>query len=314
MAAPNLRGSYYTCKAVAQVCGSNGRPTSRCCPGLECEPLSGSFDMMCKNKHWSPPPSPPCNCQPRNALCGTNGHQTSSCCAGLECQPMRYGSQMRCEDRPYPPPPPPQRRNTCRELGCGNRGDTCNCEPWCVEYGTCCYDYNWLCRSPAPAPWPTPSPWYPAPTPSPWTPRRQGSYIRWSYDSNYCMSVDNNHFRHGQRMQLWHCKGGSGQYFQFDNSNSPSLLRASAASQYCVVINGNKDQNGGSAFAQLWECDSHNQAQHWVRQWVGNSMWLRNAAFQDKCLVVDNNSGKDGQKLQLWSCDDQRYQTWKYGQ
>jgi len=116
-------------------------------------------------------------------------------------------------------------------------------------------------------------------------------------------------------MQLWDCAHGSGQMFQFDSSDSPSLLRASAATQYCVVINGNEDKNG--AFAQLWECDSNNQAQHWIRQWVGDSMLLKNYAFQDKCLVVDDNHGRNGQKLQLWSCDSARdkhrdQQTWKF--
>jgi len=124
------------------------------------------------------------------------------------------------------------------------------------------------------------------------------------------MSVDNNRFHDGVRMQLWKCEDGSGQKFLFDsNSGRPSLLRVAAHSEYCVVINWNKDKNG--AFAQLWHCDPNLEGAHWVPQWDGDSMMLRNAAWHDKCLVVDNNKGKDGQKMQLWSCVDPKKQSWK---
>jgi len=138
--------------------------------------------------------------------------------------------------------------------------------------------------------------------------------IEWSFDSTYCMSVDDNVLQNGQKMQLWMCSGSSGQMFQFDTSNfdSPSLLRPSAETQYCVVIDGNKNENG--ARIQLWECDPNVQAQHWTRERVGNSYLLRNQAFPDKCLVVDSNKGANGQKLQLWSCEESaaQYQTWTH--
>jgi len=153
------------------------------------------------------------------------------------------------------------------------------------------------------------------------------------------MSVDSNVFQNGQKMQLWKCSGSNGQMFQFDShrfdtsSDSPSVLRASAATQYCVVIDGNKNENG--ARIQLWDCDLNVKAQHWTRQWVcpsyvspdecrnsdpqtravrGDSQLLRNYAFPDKCLVVDWNKGANGQKLQIWTCDEaaQQYQTWKH--
>jgi len=161
--------------------------------------------------------------------------------------------------------------------------------------------------------------------------------VEWSFDSSYCLSVDKDVFKNGTKMHLWNCQGGSGQYFQFDtSSDSPSMLHPSAATKYCVVINYNRDDNG--EFAQLWECDLNVRAQYWIRDWLcpsnvspaecansdpqtrasrGDSFLLRNYAFPDKCLVVDKNKGKNGQKVQLWSCDKatDKYrdqQTWKY--
>merc|ERR1712232_268300 len=135
-----------------------------------------------------------------------------------------------------------------------------------------------------------------------------GSYVSWNFDSSYCMSVDNNVFQNGQKMQLWKCSDGSGQKFQFDSSSS--VLRPSEETQFCVVIDGNKNENG--ARIQLWECDLSVEAQQWVRQRVGDAQLLRNKAFPDKCLVVDSNKGANGQKLQIWTCDKaaQQYQTW----
>merc|ERR1711939_938934 len=38
---------------------------------------------------------------------------------------------------------------------------------------------------------------------------------------------------------------------------------------------------------------------------------MGNAAFTDKCLVVDSNKGANGQMLQLWSCDgSEQFKLW----
>jgi hypothetical protein len=138
--------------------------------------------------------------------------------------------------------------------------------------------------------------------------------LQWSSDAKYCMSVVDNDFKNGQKMQLWECAGGSGQYFEFEGSNSgqASLLKLSAAPNYCVVIDGNADSNGASI--QLWQCDPAVQAQQWKRQGCGMQCpftTLRNAAFPDKCMVVDSNKGYNGNRIQLWSCDrDERYKMW----
>jgi len=116
------------------------------------------------------------------------------------------------------------------------------------------------------------------------------------------MSVDDNTFRNGQKLQLWECSSSSGQNFDY----SQRLLKVAASPRYCVVIDGNHNYNG--ARIQLWECDADVLAQQWNLEQSG---MFRNAAFPDKCLVVDSNKGANGQKLQLWSCDgDEQYKTW----
>merc|ERR1711939_938405 len=96
--------------------------------------------------------------------------------------------------------------------------------------------------------------------------------------------------------------GSSGQYFDFSPTQDYQLLRVSASPKYCVVIDGNKDYDG--VRIQLWECDARNLAQRWL---ISADNLIRNAAFPDKCLVVDYypfypSKGANGQGLQLWSC------------
>merc|ERR1711988_2013816 len=65
--------------------------------------------------------------------------------------------------------------------------------------------------------------------PSPQVPR--GSEFRWAFDRSYCMSVVDNVFQNGQKMQLWGCAGGSGQYFDYSvpHWGMPALLKAAAS-------------------------------------------------------------------------------------
>uniref|UniRef100_A0A7S2QH00 Ricin B lectin domain-containing protein n=1 Tax=Zooxanthella nutricula TaxID=1333877 RepID=A0A7S2QH00_9DINO len=131
-----------------------------------------------------------------------------------------------------------------------------------------------------------------------------GDAIEWAHDDTYCMSVEGNTFKNGQKLQLWQCADGLGQFFQYDgDAGAGVLIRAAAASAFCVVIDGNSGKNG--AEIQLWQCDPQAQVQRWIPQGCGMQcpfVTLRNAAFQDKCLVVDANVGKNGNKLQLWDC------------
>jgi len=126
------------------------------------------------------------------------------------------------------------------------------------------------------------------------------------------MSVTDNVFQNGQKLQLWECAGGSGQYFDFNNNGGESLLKLSAAPEYCVVIDGNANVNGANI--QLWQCDPLLQEQQWIPVACGMQCpydTFRNAAFQDKCIVVDGNEAKNGARIQLWSCDgDADYKTW----
>merc|ERR1711988_947843 len=135
-----------------------------------------------------------------------------------------------------------------------------------------------------------------------------GSEFRWMFDQSYCMSVVDNVFQNGQKMQLWECAGGSGQYFDYSpyHHSMPALLKVAEYPEYCVVINNNDNYDG--AAIQLWECDGSVQAQQW---YVDPSGKIVNAAYTDKCLVVDSNRGQNGQHLQLWSCSgDEQYKTW----
>jgi len=131
-----------------------------------------------------------------------------------------------------------------------------------------------------------------------------GDTIEVAHDDRYCMSVEGNTFQNGQKLQLWQCADGLGQFFQYDgDAGAGVLIRAAAASAFCVVIDGNSGKNG--AQIQLWQCDPQEPVQRWIPQGCGMQcpfVTLRNAAFQDKCLVVDANVGKDGNKLQLWDC------------
>jgi len=152
-------------------------------------------------------------------------------------------------------------------------------------------------------------------------PSSSGIPLQWAHDSSFCMSVVDNEFQNGQKMQLWECAGGSGQHFDFNNNGENTLLKLSAAPEYCVVIDGNADVNG--ADIQLWHCDSLVEEQQWTPQHCGMQCpygnvanpseltTLRNAAFPDKCIVVDGNVAKNGARIQLWSCDgDADYKMW----
>jgi len=134
--------------------------------------------------------------------------------------------------------------------------------------------------------------------------------LRWAPDSRYCLSVDNNVFGKGQKMQLWQCKAGMGQFFHYTPSEESTLLRSAAAPAFCVVVDGNSHHNG--AKVQLWECDPYVQAQHWIMEHHGaGSVLIRNAAFPSKCLVVNGNEGYNGNKLQIWNCQGaEQFKQW----
>jgi hypothetical protein len=134
----------------------------------------------------------------------------------------------------------------------------------------------------------------------------RGHMLKWAHDTSYCMSVVDNVFRDGQKMQLWQCADGSGQRFEFDydKGREGSLLRMAWALDYCVVIDGNKRDNGASI--QLWSCDHSIQEQRWISVDCGMQcpfVAFRNAAYDDKCIVVDGNRAHNSNRLQLWSCD-----------
>merc|ERR1712023_491304 len=100
---------------------------------------------------------------------------------GFKCEALMGSFDMRCVDKPSPAPTPA--RNTCQVIGCGsqgNPGDACECIEECLLRGTCCSDFNSLCKSsptpaPEPAPTPAPTPETPEPTPGP-------GMIEWSFD------------------------------------------------------------------------------------------------------------------------------------
>lgn len=135
--------------------------------------------------------------------------------------------------------------------------------------------------------------------------------LRWAADSDYCMSVDGNAFANGQKVQIWKCMAGMGQYFHYDPTGRTTLLRSAAAPAFCVVVDGNNFHNG--AKVQLWQCESHVKAQHWIMETGGGrKVMLRNAAFPSKCLVVNGNDGYNGNKLQLWDCQgSEQLKLWK---
>jgi len=127
------------------------------------------------------------------------------------------------------------------------------------------------------------------------------SQLRWTHDRKFCMSADGNAFKNGNKMQLWTCAGGMGQYFNYNPNAETTLLRSSAAPAFCVVIDG--DQNFNGAKVQLWACNPQDKAQRWTldRDGFQNAL-IRSAAYPSKCLVVNLNSGWDGNKLQIWDC------------
>merc|ERR1719277_122466 len=133
--------------------------------------------------------------------------------------------------------------------------------------------------------------------------------LRWAPDSKYCMSVDKNAFANGQKMQIWECKAGMGQYFSYTPGHH-TLLRSAAARAFCVVIDGNSFHNG--AKVQLWECDPSERAQHWILAGHGwRGVMIKNAAYPSKCLVVNGNAGYNGNKLQLWDCrGSEQFKLW----
>lgn len=135
--------------------------------------------------------------------------------------------------------------------------------------------------------------------------------LRWSHQPGMCMSVDGNTFKNGQKMQLWECAAGMGQYFDYQPTTPTTLLRSAAAPAFCVVVDGNKNHNG--AKVQLWACDSSSEAQQWIMSgYDARNVMLKNAAFPSKCLVVNGNNGYNGNKLQMWDCaGDEEQKLWK---
>eukprot|EP00441_Pelagodinium_beii_P041023 CAMPEP_0197631388 /NCGR_PEP_ID=MMETSP1338-20131121/8560_1 /TAXON_ID=43686 ORGANISM="Pelagodinium beii, Strain RCC1491" /NCGR_SAMPLE_ID=MMETSP1338 /ASSEMBLY_ACC=CAM_ASM_000754 /LENGTH=187 /DNA_ID=CAMNT_0043202813 /DNA_START=53 /DNA_END=613 /DNA_ORIENTATION=- len=89
-----------------------------------------------------------------------------------------------------------------------------------------------------------------------------GSEIQWSYNEDYCMSVADNNFQNGQKLQLWTCQESLGQRFTYDTYGEESgMIQVAGAPAFCVVISGDEDRNG--AALQLWQCDRSNGAQYW---------------------------------------------------
>jgi len=218
------------------------------------------------------------SCQSQGDFC-TPGYE---CCGGLTCQHVDGGYSHQCQPATF---------------DCAPAGDTLEGGQECCP-GSMKYQANggaW-CKALA------------APQPSHTQPSQPSSefMFQWSARSNFCMSVQQNTFRNGQTIQLWHChEGAIGQHFQLSDASSGSLIQPSAAPGFCVVVSSNENKDG--AKVQLWQCDSSILTQQWIR----SDGILRNAAYPDMCLVVNGNRGYDGNKLQLWSCDgDEEFKRW----
>jgi len=92
--------------------------------------------------------------------------------------PLLGSFEMRCADKPSPEPV----RDQCAEIGCGSSGDQCECIEECLLRGTCCSDFQSICKS---SPCPTPSPQFtPAPTPDA-PPYVDGDYLVFSDKNAY---------------------------------------------------------------------------------------------------------------------------------
>jgi len=169
----------------------------------------------------------------------------------------------------------------------------------------------------------------------PTTPPRRGPYqVQWIADPRYCISVDKNDFQNGKKLQLWECVDSSSQKFDFSPEEGPeSQLRVANAPSKCVAVEGNSGDNGTRI--ELQDCNEYVLAHKWLRHWScgknvpqfecdtpsearlrvgrGDYLMIKNAAFPDKCLVVDWNKGKDGAILQLWDCVGyEKYKRWRY--
>jgi len=121
--------------------------------------------------------------------------------------------------------------------------------------------------------------------------------IRWGSDTEYCLSVDNNEFRNGEKMQLWKCEGSIGQWFNVCGDESWNAITLDNDQRYCVVVNSNEDEDG--AKIQLWECSGEH-----VQQWSYEdlSFFSGVSGNYEYCMGVENNYAYNGASVKLLPC------------
>eukprot|EP00929_Paragymnodinium_shiwhaense_P051934 TRINITY_DN26057_c0_g2_i2.p1 TRINITY_DN26057_c0_g2~~TRINITY_DN26057_c0_g2_i2.p1 ORF type:complete len:135 (-),score=17.80 TRINITY_DN26057_c0_g2_i2:290-694(-) len=76
-----------------------------------------------------------------------------------------------------------------------------------------------------------------------------------------CLSVKDNVFSNGQKMQLWDCQWGSGQMFDWVDQGPYSMIRVSSHPQFCVVTDGDRTSHGTAL--QLWDCYQAGSGKLW---------------------------------------------------
>lgn len=137
----------------------------------------------------------------------------------------------------------------------------------------------------------------------------RGAMIKWRYNQNYCLSVDNNHAQPGAKMQLWTCADGSGQYFDLPPVEQHDYVRLHMNPAYCLVVDGNTNSNG--AHTSVWTpCNQYEQ--QWTLAPHGSNEFAFQWALGGKCLVVDGNKAFNGAKVNIWDCASvqSEYKTW----
>eukprot|EP00929_Paragymnodinium_shiwhaense_P072492 TRINITY_DN36796_c1_g1_i1.p1 TRINITY_DN36796_c1_g1~~TRINITY_DN36796_c1_g1_i1.p1 ORF type:complete len:307 (+),score=58.27 TRINITY_DN36796_c1_g1_i1:65-985(+) len=80
--------------------------------------------------------------------------------------------------------------------------------------------------------------------------------------SNLCLSIDNDHIRHGAKMQTWTCVFGFGQQFVYWSWDK--TLRSANNPDYCVVADHNRLEP--STKAKLEKCHEAGVGKFWIAE------------------------------------------------
>mmetsp|Transcript_93364 Transcript_93364/g.166038 ORF Transcript_93364/g.166038 Transcript_93364/m.166038 type:complete len:286 (+) Transcript_93364:66-923(+) len=126
--------------------------------------------------------------------------------------------------------------------------------------------------------------------------------IQWDKSGTWCLSVDNNDFSSGTKLQLWECGASDGQIFNFEfNMNEATVQTAKAQ----FMIDPESRSNG--AGISLKPTSSNGQRWKWSSKYQygsGGTGFLRLSGNDGYCLVIDGNNPYNGAKVQLWKCGD----------